>query len=166
MEYKNNNKNNSLDSSNLSNNYSFKRISNPQTSTETINKNKGISHDGSPNFGRFQNVGNNKKTKYFYSCPAKETVYQDHDTVIEHVDNMLSEIRGDPWVWIFDSNGFGVKHYLEIRTAQSLAKLISDKYSDSLQQIVVLNPSWHMRLTLNVIWPFLSDKIKNTILIK
>jgi hypothetical protein len=142
---KNNNKINSL------NDYSFKRISNPREEKQKI----------------LENVDSfNEKTKYFYSCPAKAPEYQDHDTVIEHVDNMLSEIRGDPWVWMFDSNGFGVKHYLEIRTAQSLAKLISDKYSDSLQQIVVLNPSWHMRLTLNVVWPFLSDKIKNSILIK
>jgi hypothetical protein len=135
-------------------NYSFKRIPNPP-----IHETGSYKEDDNSSVG-------NKKTKYFYSCPAKAPKYDDHDILIEHVDNMLSDIRGDPWIWMFDSAGFGVKHYLEIRTAQSLAKLISDKYSDSLEQIIVMNPSWHMRLTLNVVWPFLSNKIKNSILIK
>ena len=113
-----------------------------------------------------QNNSDSENIKYFYSCPAKASKYEDHDGIIKHVDNMLSHINGDPWIWMFDSTGFGVKHYLEIRTAQSLAKLISDKYSNSLRQIIVLNPSWHMRLTINVVWPFLSDKIRQSILLR
>ena len=56
-----------------------------------------------------------------------------------------------------------MKHALEIKIAKSLAKLINDNYSKNLKKLVILNPTWHIRSTLKIVSPFLSDHVKNLI---
>ena len=76
-----------------------------------------------------------KGVSVFYTKPADATKYTDTEGILAHYDNMLKHNGDKPWTWIFDSNGFGMKHALEINTGIGIAKLITSKYSKNLQKI-------------------------------
>jgi hypothetical protein len=54
---------------------------------------------------------------------------------------------------------------IEIDVATSLARLISSKYSDSLQKITIINPSFLVNIMLTIVTSFLSKKIQSLIVI-
>lgn len=109
---------------------------------------------------------------YFYTCPANALYYDDHKGIMEHYEGMFTNLLYDnqmkckKWCWIFDCQGFQMKHYMQIQTAIEIAKLISQPiYANSLQTIYVYKPTYFIRLTLAVIYPFLSDNIKSKIIL-
>lgn len=97
----------------------------------------------------------------FYSCPSRATKYWDHHGVMEHFKGMLDAIGEDPWKWIFDAEGFSITHALEVSTATGLARMISesDVWSRTLQEVIIINPTWHIRTTLGLIRPFLKAEV-------
>jgi hypothetical protein len=99
---------------------------------------------------------------YYYTCPSKATKYNDVDGILRHYDGMLSETTGK-WAWIFDGDGFELKHCMEVKVAIALAKLISEKYSATLTKIIVINPTWHVRITKNAVWPFLYERVRSLV---
>ena len=103
-------------------------------------------------------------TVIMYTKPADASRYWDRDGIIVHYDNVLSKIE-KKWMWIFDADGFSYKHMIEIDVATSLARLISSKYSESLQKIIIINPSFVVTIMLNIVKPFLSKKIQSLIVI-
>jgi hypothetical protein len=103
-------------------------------------------------------------TVIMYTKPADASRYWDRDGIIVHYDNVLSKIE-KKWMWIFDADGFSYKHIIEIDVATSLARLISSKYSESLQKIIIINPSFVVTIMLNIVKPFLSKKIQSLIVI-
>jgi hypothetical protein len=99
-------------------------------------------------------------TTVMYTKPAEATRYWDRDGILFHYDNVLSKISGD-WIWIFDAEGFSAKHMLEIGVATSLAHLIATKYSNTLQKIIIKNPSPIVELVIIIVKPFLNKKMKS-----
>jgi hypothetical protein len=99
----------------------------------------------------------------FYTKPADATKYTDREGILAHYDNMLNSNGDKPWTWIFDSDGFGMKHALEINTGIGIAKLITSKYSTNLQKIIVKNPTWHIKLMYTCVSPFLSKKVNSMV---
>jgi hypothetical protein len=111
----------------------------------------------------FKNIGTNEKgVTFFYTCPAKATKYDDADGIIIHYDGVLSENKTD-WTWVFDGDGFSTKHLLEIEVGIKLTKLITQKYSHNLKKIIVINPSWNIKLILELLYPFLNKYIRSKI---
>jgi len=74
---------------------------------------------------------------------------------------MLKEHGNKQWMWIFDSRGFSMEHALNIRLARALAQLINNKYSHNLKKIIIVNPTWHINITLKIVLPFLDRRVKN-----
>lgn len=105
---------------------------------------------------------NGKEVTYFYTCPAKATKYNDSDGIIKHYNGVLSENKTD-WIWILDGEGFGAKHLLEINVGIQLSKLITQKYSHNLKKIIVINPSYNIKLIFNLLSPFLTPYIRSLI---
>lgn len=101
----------------------------------------------------------------YYTCPSKALHYNDYDGILEHYDGILNDNGSKPWIWIFDSMGFSIEHAINIRLAKDLAKLINNKYSSNLKKIIIVNPTWHINLTLYVVMPFLDEKVKKLIFI-
>ena len=116
-----------------------------------------------PNSHSFKKIREEDNISVFYTCPAKATKHNDHDGIISHYKGIMDEHGDKPWIWIFDSIDFTIKHAMEIKIATSLAKLINDNYSKNLKKLVILNPTWHIRATLKIVSPFLSDHVKNLI---
>lgn len=97
-----------------------------------------------------------------YTKPADASRYWDRDGIVLHYDIVLSQIEGN-WVWIFDADGFSIKHMMEVEVATSLARLISSKYSERLQKIVITNPSPIIELIIIVVLPFLNSKLRGLV---
>lgn len=93
----------------------------------------------------------------FYTCPAEASRYNDHDGIMTHYQSVLGSVR-DPWTWIFDCKGFGLKHLAEVNIALSVARFVSQH--PTLKEIVVVNPSWVVPIALGVVKPFLSKNIR------
>ena len=99
----------------------------------------------------------------FYTKPADATKYSDRKGILAHYDNMLKHNGDKHWKWIFDSEGFGMKHALEVSTGIGIAKLITSKYSKNLRKIIVKNPTWHIKLMYTFVSPFLSKKVNDLV---
>jgi hypothetical protein len=117
-----------------------------------------------PTSHSLQNIGTFDNITYYYTCPANATKYYDTEGIIEHYDGVLSE-NTNKWVWIFDSQGFNIKHLLEINVGIQLAELITRKFSHNLDNIIIINPSWHVKVILHLLNPFLNDYMKSIITI-
>jgi hypothetical protein len=91
-------------------------------------------------------------------------MYFDTIGIINHYDGVLSEIpENKKWIWIFDGTEFDLKHLFEIEVAIELAKLISSKFSEKLQKIIIINPNFYIKSIYNIIYPFLNVKMKSIV---
>lgn len=99
----------------------------------------------------------------YYTNPSKARLYTDSNGILGHYDRALAELGNKKWMWIFDSEGFDLKHALEVKTGTGIAKLLTEKYADNLVEVKIINPTWHIKSMLNVVWPFLETSTKNKI---
>jgi hypothetical protein len=105
-----------------------------------------------------------KNTLYYYTCPSKAKLYFDVKSIINHYDGVLSEIpENKQWVWVFDSTDFNMKHFLQISVGIELAKLISTKFSNNLQKIIIINPNMYILYVYRLVKPFLNKKLRSVI---
>ena len=101
---------------------------------------------------------------YYYTCPAQAIMYYDVKGIVNHYDGILSEIPEDKeWIWIFDSLGFTLKHAMQTNVAIEIAKLISNKFSQKLKKIIIINPTFYTTMTHKMLLPFLKESIINLI---
>ena len=118
-----------------------------------------------PNAHSFKilNINNYNKT-VFYTCPGDAEDYADYDGILLHYENMLKFNKNKDWIWVFNCNGLQIKHSREFNTAKGVATLISEKYLHNIKQIYVINSNFVLNIILNIVWPFLNDKIKSLII--
>mgnify|MGYP003344591583 CR=1 FL=1 len=80
----------------------------------------------------------------FYSHPSKAKLYDDMDGILSHVDNMIASIGNRLWKCVIDGDGFDMKHAAEIKLGNALFKLLTTKYGSTVQEVAIINPSWHI----------------------
>ena len=95
----------------------------------------------------------------FYTRPAEATKYWDLPGILNHYDGTLGEHKG-AWVWVFDAAGFSWGHALQFDVAMGIARLISHKYSGTLEAIRIINPTPLVNFVRRIIWPVLNKKLK------
>jgi hypothetical protein len=117
-----------------------------------------------PTSHSFKKISEKDGVCTYYTKPINSKLYTDTDGILSHYDNALKQIGDKKWIWIFDSDGFDLKHAMEVKTGTGIAKLLTEKYADNLLEIKIINPTWHIRTMLTAVWPFLSqitcDKIR------
>jgi hypothetical protein len=118
--------------------------------------------ENDPSSHSLKNLGTIDNITYYYTCPAKATKYNDTDGIIAHYNGVLSE-NNNKWVWVFDCEGFSMKHLLEINVGIQLAKLVTSKFSNNLVNIIITNPTWHITSVIYSVYPFLNSHIKSII---
>jgi hypothetical protein len=118
-----------------------------------------------PTSHSFRRISEKDGIVTYYTNPTKAKLYKDTDGILKHYDNALSSIGDKKWIWIFDSEGFDIKHALEVQTGIGIAKLTTDKYGENLQEIKIINPTWHIKSMLLAVWPFLNSQTKEKITI-
>jgi len=109
-------------------------------------------------------ITESNNTLYYYTCPSKAKLYFDAKSILNHYDGVLSEIpENKQWVWVFDSTDFNMKHFLQIEVGIELAKLISSKFSNNLQKIIIINPNMYILYVYRLVKPFLNKKLRSII---
>ena len=116
-----------------------------------------------PTSHSFKKLSEKNGVSVYYTNPTKAKLYTDTVGILSHYDNALKQVGNKKWVWIFDSEGFDLKHALEVKTGSGIAKLLTDKYADNLVEVKIINPTWHIKSMLTVVWPFLTDSTKNKV---
>ena len=110
-----------------------------------------------PSSHSIKNLGTKNGITYFYTRPSSATKYNDVDGILKHYDGVLSE-NTEP----------DLKHLMETKVGICLAKLSqhfgqSQKFSHNLQNILIVNPTWHVKTVLDLISPFLNVRMKSLI---
>ena len=109
-------------------------------------------------------LNESKNIIYFYTCPSQARRYNDVTGIIAHYDGVLNEIpEGKKWIWIFDSQRFGFMHSIQFTVARELAQLITKKFSNNLEKIIIINPTIYIRWTHQIVLPFLNETIRDLI---
>jgi hypothetical protein len=103
--------------------------------------------------------------RIFYTCPSEAKKYNDKEGILEHYNNMLKQVKHDEkWIWLIDSYGFETKHAIDISLAKGLASLIVNNYFNNLMKIIIINPTWHIKILCNAIIPLYDKKVSEKIL--
>ena len=113
----------------------------------------------------FKIIKEDSEKTVFYTCPADAEEYNDTNGILLHYENILKFNENKNWIWVFNCDRLEVKHSLEFNTAKRIAILISEKYMHNIKQIYVINSNFVLNIILNIVWPFLHDKIKDLIII-
>ncbi len=109
----------------------------------------------------FKKISDKNGTVIFYTNPVKAK--PNSHNILTYYDDTLKQIGNKKWVWIFDSEGFSIKHATEISMGTEITKLVTEKYAHSLQEIKIINPTWHIKTMLKALLPFTDELTKQKI---
>ena len=99
------------------------------------------------------------EVNYYYTCPAMATKYWDKEGIINHYEEILDLNGNKPWIWVFDSKDFGLKHSLQTSVAFGILQILKDKYGQYLKEIQIINPTIYIHTFYAVLEPFLSKEL-------
>jgi hypothetical protein len=97
----------------------------------------------------------------FYTCIANAKLYNDTNGILKHYSNYLEIMNPDLWIWIFNCDGFSMKHYFDIHTIRGLANLI--KTYGKVKHIYIINITKLLYLVLKIVKPILDKEIYDKI---
>jgi hypothetical protein len=88
----------------------------------------------------------------FYACPGKATKCDDVDGIRNHYQDTINYYKPvkSKWRWVFDATGFDITHLMRISSANAVCDVINQN-SDTLEQILVINPTWFLRKALEIL---------------
>jgi hypothetical protein len=90
-------------------------------------------------------------------------MYWDTEGILKHYEEVLEQNGEHPWIWLFDGEGFGFLHSMQIATALGLVNLLKNKYGKCLMEIRITHPTVYIKSLYGVIYPFLDEKIDSII---
>ena len=97
----------------------------------------------------------------FYTCVSDSILYNDTMGILNHYKNYLHIMNPDKWIWIFNCNGFSMKHYFDVYTIRGLANLI--KSYGRVKHIYIINITKLLYLVLKMVKPILDKEIYDKI---
>lgn len=115
-----------------------------------------------PSSHSFTKLQEEKDIIYYYTCPANARLYYDVESIRKHYDGMLGECS-KKYIWILDGKDFGLTHALQINVALEIINLITKKYYDNLNKIMIINSGTFVSMIYHSIMPFLDEEIKKKI---
>jgi len=101
--------------------------------------------------------------KYYYYCPVDEKYYYDADSIETHILLEIDINCTKPWILIFDSSGYGLKHLWHHRVRKTVYNLLSSYLFENLKNIIIINPSMIFKSILNTNWYFIPIEFRNKI---
>ena len=104
----------------------------------------------------------NEEHNVYYTCPSNAT-NNDTNAILYHFDGVLGENKNKKWVWVLDLKGFRMKQFLEIENTICIIKLINEKYSGTLEKIIIINSNSAASMMYKLVKPFLNKKMKSLI---
>lgn len=117
-----------------------------------------------PGTHSFSRIGRTAKGEnVFYTCPARSKEYGDAPGIVKHYKAHLDQTGNEPWIWIFDCTGFGVRHMSSLETGKALAKLIDTDYSNTIQAIYIINEAWQIKALIDLIWALIKKATRQKV---
>ena len=114
----------------------------------------------------FKKISDKNGVVTYYTKPTNGIKYTNNNQILEHYNIAFASIGDKKWMWIFDSEGFSLSLVLDSQPGTGIvgiANLLMGKYGDSLLEIKIINPTWHIRTLLTAMWPFLNKQLKKKI---
>ena len=121
--------------------------------------------DNNPKAHSFERIAKENGKCVFYSCPGDAEDYWDEDGIITHMREEIDKINMGEWIYIFDGKGFELKHALEISLAKSIITLLQE-HPENLKEIRLINTTSYVNIMMNLISPFMPEKIYKKIIWK
>ena len=109
-----------------------------------------------PNYHSFHLLTENKTEIYYYSCPAETRYYNDPDGLYNHIRMVLNDIS-KPWIWVFNSAAYRIKHATCFSLNRRLLELVSADSGINLKKII-------MKMLVNVSWCYIPQHVKKKII--
>jgi hypothetical protein len=100
---------------------------------------------------------------FYYTKVSSAIRYNDTKGILDHYENLLNKSDPEHWVWIFDCDGFGLKHSLEIKTAIGISKIIN-KFG-RVKNIFVINSNYFINSVQRIVKFVLNNEISNNIIL-
>jgi hypothetical protein len=124
--------------------------------------------EAEPGSHSLKEIGEIDGVVIFYTCPADAKKYNDYEGIMSHYKDTFEERIGDgkPWIWVFDCKGFTLKHLVELNVAIGITSLITTRYLDNLQKVIVMNPYWIVQFTMNIMRPFMPESLRRKVCLK
>lgn len=111
----------------------------------------------------FSKISEKNGLVVYYTNPKKAKSNKNTGSILEHYTTSLSTIGEKKWQWIFDADGFDISYVLDARAGTRIANCLKGTCGDNLQEIKIINPTWHIKTIINALWPFLNNNIKQKI---
>ena len=114
-----------------------------------------------PDAHSFINLGKTPSgIRVFYTCPAKAKDYVDEERFVEYFAAHLEEVEKEPWIWIFDCQGFTQKHMSSLHTGKGLIRVLDENHKDVLQAIYMIHEAWHFHALFSMLKPFIKKEAR------
>lgn len=114
----------------------------------------------------FKKVSDKNGVCIFYSNPAKAKIFKEHEGLLEHFEHMMAQNVSKKWKWIFDGEGFDSDHMFEMNMGMSIMEMLKNKYGHQLQEVIVINPSIHIKIILKTAFHFLDESLQAKVHVK
>jgi hypothetical protein len=114
-----------------------------------------------PSAHSFKKIAEKNGVCIFYTKPAMASRYHDTAGIIAHMDRAIQSIGNKKWMVLFDGDGFESKHAIALEAARDKLPIFEDKYGDQLQQVLFINPSWHVKLVMKAVMIVVKENIRS-----
>jgi hypothetical protein len=105
----------------------------------------------------FKKISDKNGQCIFYSNPAKAKIFKEHEGLLEHFEHMAAQNANKKWKWIFDGEGFDTDHMFEMEAGIALLKIFTEKYRNQLQEVIIINPSVHVKILVKLLGRFVDE---------
>jgi hypothetical protein len=108
-----------------------------------------------------------KKTNgviYYHTIISDIMIHKEHeiDEYLNHLCGTLLHSK-TPWIWLMDFTGFSTINMIRNKILIRLLDLIHDIYCVNMQQIIILQHSWHVRLGYTLLKKNIAEHIQRKI---
>lgn len=114
----------------------------------------------------FKKVSDKNGVCIFYTNPAKAKIFKEHEGLVEHFEHMMAQNVSKKWKWIFDGDGFDTDHMFEMSLGMAILDLLTKRYGDQLHEVVIINPSIHIKIILKTVFRFLDETFQAKVHVK
>lgn len=114
----------------------------------------------------FKKISDKNGVCMFYTNPAKARIFKEHEGLLDHFEHMMAQNATKKWKWIFDGEGFDTDHMFEREIGMAILELLTVRYGSQLQEVVIINPSIHIKIILKTVFHFLDEAFKAKVRVK
>jgi hypothetical protein len=101
---------------------------------------------------------------YYHTIVSEIMKHRKHE-ISDYMDHVCGTLKyqNKSWSWIMDFTGFSMYDVIRNNILLQILDLLHDTYCNSLHQIIILHPSWHIRLGYTLLRNNIAEHIQQKI---